>query len=71
MTCHEVGLAAFGRDEDGREALFAIGEAKWNKTMGLGHLQRLDRILASLRARDGVHAERTQAAVLQRGRLHR
>ncbi|MBI0375813.1 ATP-binding protein [Streptomyces albiflaviniger] len=59
-TSHEVDLAAFGRNEDGREVLLAIGEAKWNETMGLGHLRRLDRIRTLLRAREGVHAERTR-----------
>lgn len=59
-TTHEVDLATFGRDEDGREVLLAIGEAKWNETMGLGHLQRLDHIRTLLRARAGVHAERTR-----------
>ena len=28
--------------------------------MGLGHLRRLDRIRTLLRAREGVHAERTR-----------
>jgi AAA+ ATPase superfamily predicted ATPase len=59
-TSHEVDLAVFGRDEDGREVLLAIGEAKWNETMGLGHLQRLDHIRTLLRARGGVPAERTR-----------
>jgi hypothetical protein len=52
-----VDVAAFGRDDDGREMLLAIGEAKWNDTMGLGHLRRLERIRALLRARAEVHAE--------------
>ncbi|MFJ6212477.1 ATP-binding protein [Streptomyces sp. NPDC092296] len=57
---HEVDLAAFGRDEDGREVLLAIGGAKWNEVMGLGQLQRLDRIRTLLRSRGGVQAERTR-----------
>jgi AAA+ ATPase superfamily predicted ATPase len=50
---HEVDVAAFGRDDDGRQILLAIGEAKWNDVMGLGHLHRLEQIRALLRARDG------------------
>ncbi len=43
-TTHEVDLAAFGTSNDGGETLLAIGEAKWNDIMGLGHLDRLRRI---------------------------
>ncbi|MBM2620289.1 ATP-binding protein [Actinoplanes sp. LDG1-06] len=57
-TQHEVDVAAFGRDEQGREELLAIGEAKWNETVGLSHLQRLTHIQALLRGRDGVAAGR-------------
>jgi hypothetical protein len=53
-TSHEVDVAVFGRDDFGRETLLAIGEAKWNDTLGLGHLQRLETIRTLLRARDGV-----------------
>ncbi|MCP2291864.1 hypothetical protein APR08_004803 [Nocardia amikacinitolerans] len=35
----------------GREALLSIGEAKWNDTMGLGHLDRLRRIRDLLSAK--------------------
>ncbi|MBL7258082.1 hypothetical protein JKJ07_27625 [Actinoplanes sp. LDG1-01] len=57
-TQHEVDVAAFGRDEQGREELLAIGEAKWNETVGVSHLQRLERICALLRSRDGIHSDR-------------
>jgi AAA+ ATPase superfamily predicted ATPase len=51
QTGHEVDAVVFGRDDDGREALLAIGEAKWNDVMGLGHLERLRRIRDLLTAR--------------------
>lgn len=41
---HEIDVAAFGNDADGRRVLLAIGEAKWAETIGLGHLARLQRI---------------------------
>lgn len=41
---HEVDVAAFGNDIDGRRVLLAIGEAKWAETLGSGHLERLRRI---------------------------
>lgn len=59
-TSHELDAAVFGRDHEGREVLLAIGEAKWNDTMGLGHLRRLEHIRALLQARDGVQAQHTR-----------
>jgi AAA+ ATPase superfamily predicted ATPase len=59
-TSHEVDLAVFGRTDDGREALLAIGEAKWNETMGTGHLDRLRRIRELLRKRSGTDAAGTR-----------
>lgn len=47
---HEVDVAVFGADDDGREVLLAIGEAKWHETMGLGHLERLRHIRGLLTA---------------------
>ncbi len=41
---HQVDVAAFGNDPDGRRVLLAIGEAKWAETLGPGHLARLHRI---------------------------
>ncbi|MCP2320349.1 hypothetical protein APR12_005730 [Nocardia amikacinitolerans] len=43
-TTHEVDVVAVGHSDDGRPPLLGIGEAKWNETMGLGHLERLRRI---------------------------
>ncbi|MGW0823919.1 hypothetical protein [Streptomyces sp. NPDC002845] len=57
---HEVDLAVFGRADDGRETLPTIGEAKWNDTMGVGHLDRLRRIRELLRGRPGLHAPDTR-----------
>jgi hypothetical protein len=58
-TTHEVDVAVFGRDS-GSENLLAIGEAKWQETMTLSHLARLQRIRELLRERGGVRAERTR-----------
>jgi hypothetical protein len=41
---HQIDVAAFGNDADGRRVLLAIGEAKWAETIGMGHLARLRRI---------------------------
>jgi uncharacterized protein len=41
---HQVDVAAFGNDPDGRRVLLAIGEVKWAETLGPGHLARLRRI---------------------------
>ncbi len=57
-TGHEVDVAVHGRDD--REQLLAIGEAKWNDTMGPGHLHRLQHIRELLRARGDVHAQHTR-----------
>jgi hypothetical protein len=43
-TGHELDVAVFGLDDDNRSPLIAIGEVKWNETMGVGHVQRLRRI---------------------------
>ncbi|MFE4576590.1 AAA family ATPase [Streptomyces chartreusis] len=59
-TSHELDAAVFGRDPEGREVLLAIGEAKWNDTMGLGHLRRLQHIRSLLQARGGVQAQHTR-----------
>jgi AAA+ ATPase superfamily predicted ATPase len=50
-TTHEIDLAVFGLNDDGSERLLAIGEAKWNETMGWTHLERLERIRALLSSR--------------------
>src|ERR1700722_12877279 len=45
-TSHELDVVVFGRDDDGRETVLAIGEAKSNDIVGRGHLQRLERLRA-------------------------
>jgi AAA+ ATPase superfamily predicted ATPase len=40
----EVDVAAFGRDDEDRDLLLAIGEAKWQEVMSLSHLKRLEHI---------------------------
>jgi len=56
----QVDVAVFGAGDDDREALLAIGEAKWHETMGLGHLERLrhTRGLLTARGRRGAAAAR-------------
>lgn len=46
----EVDVAAFEAGNDGREAILAIGEAKWHETMGIAHLDRLRHIRGLLTA---------------------
>jgi uncharacterized protein len=41
---HEVDVAVIGIADGTKPPLLAIGEAKWNDTMGLGHLERLRHI---------------------------
>lgn len=62
-TIHEVDVAVFGHGDDDasdREALLAIGEAKWNDTMGIGHLERLQHIRELLHARGATSSEQTR-----------
>ncbi len=42
-TC-QIDVAVLGHADGARPPLLAIGEAKWNDVMGLGHLERLQRI---------------------------
>ncbi len=59
-TSHEVDVAVFGRAGDERETLVAIGEAKWNTTMGVADLRRLEHIRDLLRARDRTGTDDTR-----------
>ena len=57
-TSHEIDVAVYGQSSDDasdREVLLSIGEAKWNDTMGLSHLQRLQHIRELLRTRGTAH----------------
>ncbi|MGD0606953.1 MAG: ATP-binding protein [Streptosporangiaceae bacterium] len=40
----QIDVAAFGRDDQDRGALLAIGEAKWQETITHGHLRKLEHI---------------------------
>jgi AAA+ ATPase superfamily predicted ATPase len=64
---HEVDVAAFGNDADGRRVLLAIGEAKWAETVGLGHLARL-RHIKELLIRAGQPGAETARLLLFGGR---
>lgn len=46
----EVDIAAMGPGDDGREIVLALGEVKWQETMGLPHLDRLRHIRGLLTA---------------------
>ena len=59
-SAREIDAAAFGRDPDGREVLLAIGEAKWNDTMGIGHLRRLEEIRDLVHGHDPALAANTR-----------
>lgn len=61
-TTHEVDLAVFGTDGDGRETLLAIGEVKWNDVVGVGHLDRLRRIRELLSQGGRFDTSRTRLA---------
>lgn len=56
-SSHEVDVAVFGHNDTERETLLAIGEAKWNDTMGMSHAQRLEHIRGLLAARDNTRGE--------------
>lgn len=51
-TSHEIDLAVIGVADRGKPPLLAIGEAKWNDTMGEGHVERL-RHIRDVIARNG------------------
>jgi uncharacterized protein len=53
----QIDVAAFGRDDDNRDTLLAIGEAKWQETMGTSHLNKLEHIRRLLQARGEPGAE--------------
>jgi uncharacterized protein len=57
-TSHEVVVVAFGLDDDNRQPLLAIGEAKWGETMGIPHLDRL-RHIRDLLTHQGRHGAET------------
>ena len=56
----QVDVVVFGTGTDDREAILAIGEAKWHETMGMDHLERLRHIrgLLTAQGRRGAAASR-------------
>jgi AAA+ ATPase superfamily predicted ATPase len=56
----QIDIAALAVGDDGREAILAIGEAKWHETMSLAHLERLRRIRGLLMAQGRLGAERAR-----------
>ncbi|MGH3266660.1 MAG: ATP-binding protein, partial [Trebonia sp.] len=54
----QVDVVALGPDNAERETLFAIGEVKWQETMGMAHLDRLRHIRGLLTAQ-GRHGAAT------------
>jgi hypothetical protein len=61
-TSHELDVVAFGLDDDDRQPILAIGEAKWGETMGIGHLNRLRHIRSLLAAQDRPGADTAKLA---------
>ncbi|GGL53274.1 AAA family ATPase [Planomonospora parontospora] len=51
-TGHELDVVVFGRADDGRESILAIGEAKYGDVVGQGHLERLEHLRELLVRRD-------------------
>jgi uncharacterized protein len=49
-TNHQLDVVVFGLDDEGREPVIAIGEAKWGEVMDVPHLERLRRIRGLLAA---------------------
>ena len=57
----EVDVAAFGRgDDNDRDVLLAIGEAKWQEVMSVSHLRRLEHIRELLVAKGEPGARSTR-----------
>jgi uncharacterized protein len=59
-TLHQVDVAVLGHADGARPPLLAIGEAKWNERMGLGHLERLRRIRNLLARNEKFDTSRTR-----------
>lgn len=61
-TSHELDVVAYGLDDDNRQPILAIGEAKWGETMGIGHLERLGHIRSLLAAQGRPSADTAKLA---------
>ncbi len=53
----QIDVAAFGRDDEDRDTLLAIGEAKWQEAITNGHLRKLEHIRDLLLKRGEPGAE--------------
>jgi uncharacterized protein len=53
----EIDMAAFGRADDGRNTLLAIGDVKWQEQMTTSHLKRLEHVRGLLQAKAESGAE--------------
>ncbi|MBO0835922.1 MAG: hypothetical protein J2P28_10440 [Actinobacteria bacterium] len=53
----QVDVAVFGRDDENRDTLLAIGEVKWQETITTSHLRKLEHIRGLLIARGVPRAE--------------
>jgi AAA+ ATPase superfamily predicted ATPase len=62
QTSHQLDVVAVGLSDDGSSPLLAIGEAKWNDVMGLGHLERLRRIRVLLADQGRANAAQAKLA---------
>ncbi|WP_249350143.1 hypothetical protein [Microbispora sp. H10836] len=57
---HEVDVAVIGVADGGKPPLLAIGEAKWNDTMGIAHIERLRHIRDVIAASGRYDTTRTR-----------
>jgi hypothetical protein len=53
----EIDVAAFDRDDDGKNTLLAIGEVKWQEQMTTSHLKRLEHVRDLLQGKAEPGAE--------------
>ncbi|MGH3544347.1 MAG: ATP-binding protein, partial [Mycobacteriales bacterium] len=57
---HEVDVVVVGLPDGKKTRLLAIGEAKWNETMGIEHLERLRRIQSLIAQADRYDTTQTR-----------
>jgi AAA+ ATPase superfamily predicted ATPase len=66
-TTHEVDVAVLGDRGDGRRSVLALGEAKWNTTMTVGHLERMQQIRQVLKGHQVTPADDLTRLILFSG----
>lgn len=59
-TTQQVDVAVVGVADGGKPPLLAIGEAKWNDTIGIGHIDRLRRIRETITAQGKFDTTQTR-----------